>query len=70
MNVVDFLCDKFDELEGILKAVIKVRTLDIEMKIVQFTYAQKNKREINLSEKKSLLLEKQGQGCISGFFLT
>ena len=39
MNVVDFLCDKFDELEGILKTVIKVRTLDIEMKIVQFTYA-------------------------------
>ena len=70
MNVIDFLCDKFDELEGILKTVIKVRTLDIEMKIVQFTYAQKNKREINLGEKKSLLLEKQGQGCISGFFLT
>ena len=30
----------------------------------------KNKREINLGEKKNVLLEKQGQGCISGFFLT
>ena len=39
MNVVVFLCDKLDQLEGILKIVIKVRNLDIEMKIVQFTYA-------------------------------
>ena len=39
MNVVVFLCDKLDQLEGSLKIVIKVRNLDIEMKIVQFTYA-------------------------------